>query len=426
MAQITRKRCAIYTRKSVDEGLDMEFNSLDAQRLACENFIASQEGQGWVCLPERYDDAGFSGGSMDRPALKRLLDDAQKGLVDIIVIYKLDRLSRSIADFAELSKKFDAWGVSFCSITQELNTSTSSGRMMVNILMTFAQFEREVIAERIRDKMCASRKRGQFVGGNVPFGYKNVNRHLVPDPETSKYIPEIFDYYAQCGTAKDVSRWMNSRGIPHHKGKPWIATYVYTILKNHTYLGEVFYKGEVYKGEQPALITREQWEKAQELIKNNTPVLTGQRRHQKLTPLQGLIRCGHCGSAMSPTYTKNHGRQYRYYVCAEDLKRDISTCPIKRLPAGDIERAVIEQLGVLLRSPTFITQVARILQTDVGSVMEVLEDVDGFWMDLFPVEQNRLMRLLIDYVNVYESGLEIKIKTSGMRGLIKEITNVQN
>ena len=148
MAQISRKRCAIYTRKSVDEGLDMEFNSLDAQRLACENFIASQEGQGWVCLPERYDDAGFSGGSMDRPALKRLLDDAQKGLVDIIVIYKLDRLSRSIADFAELSKKFDAWGTSFCSITQDFNTSTSSGRMMVNILMPTILFAHLLLMQK--------------------------------------------------------------------------------------------------------------------------------------------------------------------------------------------------------------------------------------------------------------------------------------
>lgn len=426
MAQMIRKRCAIYTRKSVDEGLDMEFNSLDAQRQACESYITSQEGIGWVCLPERYDDGGYSGGTMERPALKRLLEDAKKGLVDIIVIYKLDRLSRSIADFAELSKSFDEWGVSFCSITQELNTSTSSGRMMVNILMTFAQFEREVIAERIRDKMSASRKRGQWVGGNIPFGYIIENRHLVPNPETSKYVPEIFEYYSQCGSAKEVCHWLNNRGIPSATGKPWKPSYIYTLLSNHTYLGEVFYKGEVYKGEQQALLKRPLWDKAQELLQDNSPVKRGEKRERRMAPLRGILRCGHCGGAMVPAYTKNHGKQYMYYLCVADTKRDISTCPVKRLPAGDIEKAIIEQLGVLFRSPTFVTQVASILQDDVGSVMEALENVESFWEDLFPVERNRLMKLLIDHVDVYETGLELKIKTSGMRGLIKEITNVQD
>ena len=179
MQTIPKKRCAIYTRKSVEEGLDQEFNSLDAQREAGEAYIASQKANGWVCLPTRYDDGGYSGGNMKRPALQQLLADCEAGLVDIIVVYKIDRLSRSICDFADLSKKFDEWGTQFVAVTQEINTATSAGRMMLNILITFAQYEREVITERVRDKMAASRKKGKWVGGSVPMGYRVENKKLV-------------------------------------------------------------------------------------------------------------------------------------------------------------------------------------------------------------------------------------------------------
>lgn len=183
MQTIPKKRCAIYTRKSVEEGLDQEFNSLDAQREAGEAYIASQKANGWVCLPTRYDDGGYSGGNMKRPALQQLLADCEAGLVDIIVVYKIDRLSRSICDFADLSKKFDEWGTQFVAVTQEINTATSAGRMMLNILITFAQYEREVITERVRDKMAASRKKGKWVGGSVPMGYRVENKKLVVEPE---------------------------------------------------------------------------------------------------------------------------------------------------------------------------------------------------------------------------------------------------
>ena len=182
MQTIPKKRCAIYTRKSVEEGLDQEFNSLDAQREAGEAYIASQKANGWVCLPTRYDDGGYSGGNMKRPALQQLLADCEAGLVDIIVVYKIDRLSRSICDFADLSKKFDEWGTQFVAVTQEINTATSAGRMMLNILITFAQYEREVITERVRDKMAASRKKGKWVGGSVPMGYRVENKKLVVEP----------------------------------------------------------------------------------------------------------------------------------------------------------------------------------------------------------------------------------------------------
>ena len=339
---VQRKRCAIYTRKSVDEGLDMDFNSLDAQRLACENYIASQIANGWVALPERYDDGGVSGATLERPALKRLLADVAQGKVDIIVIYKIDRLTRSIGDFAELSRKFDESGIAFCSITQEINTSTSSGRMMLNILLTFAQFEREVIAERIRDKMSASRKRGQWVGGTVPFGYMSVDRRLVPDPEKAHVVPEIFDFFARGGSAKETAKWLNDRGILTRQGKQWLTSTIYRVLNNHTYNGQVFYRGEVYRGEQERLVSEEQWSRVQEILKENAPVPKGARGAASLryAPLRGLISCGHCDGAMSPTYTEKKDRKYAYYICIKDTKRDVSTCPIRRVAAGDMEKAV--------------------------------------------------------------------------------------
>lgn len=411
----------------MEEGLEMEFNSLDAQRLACENYIASQVANGWVALPERYDDGGISGGTLERPALKRLLSDAAQSRIDIIVIYKIDRLTRSIGDFAELSKKFDEWHIAFCSITQEINTSTSSGRMMLNILLTFAQFEREVIAERIRDKMSASRKRGQWVGGTIPFGYNNVDRHLVPDPETAPIVPEIFDFYSRCGSARETAKWLNGRGILTRQGKQWLTSAVYRLINNHTYNGEVFYKGEVYQGEQPRLVSEEQWGRVQEILTENASVPKGTKvMGLRYAPLRGLIHCGHCGGLMSPTYTRKRDYKYAYYICIKDTKRDISTCPIRRVAAGDMEKAVVEQVGVLFRSPTFVSQVARHLDDDITTVMEAMQDIDGFWKELFPIEQNRLLHLLIDRVTLYQDSMEIKVKTSGMRGLIKELSNVQN
>lgn len=421
-----KKRCAVYTRKSVEDGLEQEFNSLDAQRLAGENYIASQAANGWVCLPERYDDGGFSGGNLERPALQRLLKDAEAGLVDIIVIYKIDRLSRSLLDFSELTKKFDDWSVGFVAVTQEINTSTSSGRMMLNILMTFAQFERETIAERIRDKMSASRKRGKWVGGTIPFGYRVENKHLLPDPDRGHIVPEIFKRFCQCGSPRVVAAELNDKGIKTRQGKTWATSNVYRILNNHTYIGEVNYKGEIYPGEHQALIERELWNTVQELLKNNAPVERGKIGQSRYAPLKGLLRCGHCDSSMGPAYSKRRGKQYCYYICLKDTKRALSTCPVKRLAAGDIERAVVEQIGILFRTPSFVAMVANKLDEDVGAIMDVFRDIDGFWEELFPVERNRMFGLLIDHINVYEDGLEIKIKTAGMRGLINEVINVQD
>ena len=230
MPEIVKKRCAIYTRKSVEEGLEQEFNSLDAQREAGEAFILSQKANGWVCLPEHYDDGGYSGGNTNRPALQRLLDDCEAGKIDMIVVYKIDRLSRSICDFADLTKKFDEWGVQFSAVTQEINTATSAGRMMLNILITFAQYEREVITERVRDKMAASRKKGKWVGGSVPMGYKVENKHLVVVPAEADVIRKIFHRYVEIQSPKLIAMELNAQGIKTKQGKTWDKAHVYRIL----------------------------------------------------------------------------------------------------------------------------------------------------------------------------------------------------
>ena len=424
--QVTKKRCAIYTRKSVEDGLDMDFNSLDAQRLACENYISSQMYNGWTCLPEHYDDGGVSGGTLERPALKKLLADAEAGLIDIIVIYKIDRLSRSISDFADLSKKFDEWNISFCSVTQEINTSTSSGRMMLNILMTFAQYEREIIAERIKDKMAASRKQGKWVGGTVPYGYIAENRCLIPDPERADMVPKIFAYYLRCGSVFQVTDWLNEQGVRTKKGKAFTPDVIYRMLNNYTYRGEVNYKGTIYAGEHQRLVDDELWDGVQKTLyeQNRNKDKSHHSRRTINAPLKGLLRCGHCGGSLGATYAKKNGNAYTYYACISHIKHSKSRCPIKRLPAGDLEAVVIEQIGIVFRTPTFVAQVANQAGMDIQDVMNALSDLKGFWQDLFPIEQNRLLKLMIDYITVTENGLDIKVKTSGMRSLIKEIQNV--
>ena len=416
------KRCAIYTRKSVEEGLEMEFNSLDAQREACEAYITSQKPNGWVCLSKHYDDGGVSGGTLDRPALKELLDDAKNGKIDIIVIYKLDRLSRSICDFAELSKMFDEWGVSFVSVTQEINTSTSAGRMMLNILITFAQYEREVIAERIRDKMSASRKRGQWVGGTFPYGYHSENHRLVPIPELADNVVMMYDMFLREGSLSKVVHNLNRMGIKTKKDRPWTKCTLARLLENHTYVGEVFYKGEVYPGEHEALVSREVWDAVQELLKKH------RHGHQKGRPstiryalLTGLIRCGHCNGPMTPTSSKRWGRTHFYYNCFEDSKRETHQCPVRIVRGLDIEKAVVKQIGLLFSTTTFMSMVSTQSGVPIEEVKAAFKDIDSFWNELFQEERIRLLKLLVKSVIVKEDGISITIKTEGMRSLIKEL-----
>jgi site-specific DNA recombinase len=261
--KITPKvRCAIYTRKSSEEGLDMEFNSLDAQREACAAYILSQKPEGWVAVADRYDDGGISGGTLERPALKRLIADIEFGKVDVVVVYKIDRLSRSLMDFAKLVEVFERRGVTFVSVTQSFNTTTSMGRLTLNILLSFAQFEREVIGERIRDKVAASRRKGMWMGGYVPLGYRVENRKLLVNEEEAASVRLIFERFVKLGSIKLLMRELQAAGIRSRRGYMLDKGALYKLLNNRVYIGEAVHKGEAYPGEHEAIISADLWQRA--------------------------------------------------------------------------------------------------------------------------------------------------------------------
>jgi len=328
-------RCAIYTRKSTDEGLDQSFNSLDAQREACAAYILSQQHEGWQELPDRYDDGGFSGGSMDRPALAALLGDIRAGRIDTVVVYKVDRLTRSLADFAKIVELFEGQSVSFVSVTQQFNTTTSMGRLTLNVLLSFAQFEREVTAERIRDKIAASRKKGMWMGGGVPVGYCAEDRQLVVDEDQANLVRRIFALYLELGTVRAVQQVLDAEGIRtprrtskagrHHGGRPFSRGNLYLILGNPIYIGRVRHRGEVFEGRHKAIIDRETWSRVQKQLAEQArrPRDIGSGASQHL--LAGRL-FDEEGQPLYATQASKQGRRYRYYTSKALVERaDSST-----------------------------------------------------------------------------------------------------
>ena len=419
------KRCAIYTRKSHEEGLEQEFNSLDAQRLSAENYINSQQFNGWRLIEKRYDDGGFSGGNTERPALKELLADIKAGKIDVVVVYKIDRLSRSLIDFAELQTTFEKYNTSFVSVTQQIDTSGSTGRMMLNILMTFAQYEREIIAERIRDKMSATRRQGKYIGGVSPFGYKAENKHLQIQPEEAKAVKQVFRRYLETQSPKLIAQELNAEKLTTRQGKEWRISHIYRMLNARIYTGDIAYKGEVFKGEHEAIISREVWNEAQELLAENCPAKGKHRDHNgTLSLLKGIIRCGHCGGAMLPNHTTfRDGRHYYYYLCSQDLKRAKYQCPVHRIPGGDIEKLVMDEVAAIFKSEQFIEMLAKESGLNRDEIAARFSGVSGLWDTLFPLERKRLLQLMVEKVSVFQGHVELDIKTSGMKLLVKELEN---
>ena len=353
----TTIHCAIYTRKSTDEGLDQEFNSLDAQREAAEAYIASQRHEGWVCLPDQYDDGGFTGANTERPALQRLLSDIKEGGIDCVLVYKVDRLSRSLMDFARLMESFEAHGVSFCSVTQQFNSATSMGRLTLNILLSFAQFEREIISERTRDKIAAAKRKGKWVGGIPVLGYDIDPKggKLVVNDEEGARVRAMFQLYleheAMMPVVKELDRrawrtkeWTTKKKGNKRGGKPITKNVLYTMLNNVVYLGKVKYKEEIYDGEHESIIDFSIWKRVQDLLRENGRTGGVEVRNKYGALLRGLIRCVPCNSSMSHTYTKKGEKRYRYYVCTNAQKRGWDACPSKSLNAHEIETSVIEHI----------------------------------------------------------------------------------
>ena len=411
-------RCAVYTRKSTDEGLEKEFNSLDAQREAGEAYIKSQAHEGWVCLPTRYDDGGFTGGNVDRPALQRLLADIRAGQVDLIVLYKLDRLSRSLLDFAKLMEVFDEHRVAFVSITQLVNSATSMGRLMLNVLLSFAQFEREIIAERTRDKIAAARRKGKWSGGMPLLGY-DVDPHggkLLVNAAEAVRVRAIFELYLKHGALLPVvqelekrgwrtKRW-TTRGGTTRGGAAFTRTNLYHLLTRVAYIGRIQYKSEIHPGEHAAIVDVAVWERAQALLRQH-----GRRDPQRRSSnalLQRLLRCAGCGACMSPTFClKKATTRYRYYRCVGATKRGAKTCLAKALPAAAIEQFVLAQVRALLADPARLRQMHAELPppaaTDEGTAapaaMQLQRVADPAWERLPASEQAAIVGAWIDRID---------------------------
>ena len=359
-------RCAIYTRKSTEDGLEQEFNSLDAQREAAEAYIASQKGEGWTCQPDRYDDGGYTGGNMDRPAFKRLMADIEAGEVDCVVVYKVDRMSRSLLDFTRIMEILEKHGVSFVSVTQQFNTTSSMGRLTLNILLSFAQFEREIISERTRDKIAASRRKGKWSGGRPILGYDvgPGGGRLVVNEDEAVQVRAIFNLYLEhqslLSTVKqlDDRGWANKRWITKkgHEagGGPFHKHSLRGLLTNVLYVGKLTYKDEVHEGEHSALVDEDVFRRVQQLLKRNGSTGGRHVRNRFGAILKGLLRCVPCNSAMVPTQTAKNGRRYRYYVCSSAQRRGWHSCPSKSIPAQEIESFVIDQVRCIGKDPALV------------------------------------------------------------------------
>ena len=435
-------RCAIYGRKSVEERTATDFGSIAAQREACESFVKSQTSLGWTAIPTRYDDEGFTGANVDRPALARLLADIEAGNVDVVLVYKLDRLSRSIADFVRLMETFDRHGVSFVSVTQQFNTSTSVGRLTLNLLTVFAQFERETISERTRDKMRAARRRGKFTGGALLLGYDRApeGRRLVINEGEAERVRAIFDLYLELRSLTAVVQEVKQRGwttkswetkegrtVP---ARPVNRMYLAHLLKNPAYVGKVQIDGEAFPAEHAPIVEEAVFDAAQRLLGENARTGGRDVRNKHHMMLTGLIHCASCDRPMVPTYTKKRGRLFRYYVCRRTREEGWDACPTKSVPAVEIERLAVEQVRAVGRDPAVFEATleaararadgAEVDAQDLRHAFALWEDV---WAALTPREQARVMALLVEGV-AYDGATgsaALTFRPSGIRALAEEV-----
>src|SRR5271167_4330687 len=363
-------RCAIYTRKSSEEGLEQDFNSLHAQREACESFIRSQQGEGWRLIKTHYDDGGFSGGTMERPALLRLLEDIRQKLIDVVVVYKVDRLTRSLSDFVKMVEVFDAHGVSFVAVTQQFNTTTSMGRLTLNVLLSFAQFEREVIGERIRDKIAASKKKGMWMGGVPPLGYRVQDRKLVTVDSEAEIVRFIFRRYAELGSVRLLKAELEAQGRKSKSwtsaagrvigGKPFSRGALYLMLRNRTYRGEIVHKGQSHPGEHTPIIDHPLWDAVQMRLAGNTAERSSGTRTHQPSLLAGMLFDAE-GNRMTPSYAVKKGTRYRYYVSRPLITQDQrESSTALRIPAGEIEHLVTSRVRQWLLDPGAIYQSTRL------------------------------------------------------------------
>ncbi len=420
--------CAIYTRKSSEEGLEQSFNSLDAQREASEAFIASQRHEGWRAMPTRYDDGGYSGGSLERPALKRLLDDVAANKINVIVVYKVDRLTRSLADFAKIVEALDAKRVSFVSVTQQFNTTSSMGRLTLNILLSFAQFEREVTGERIRDKIAASKKKGMWMGGLVPLGYDLEGRKLVPNPKEAELVSKIFSFYLELGCVRKLAErldrektrskvWTTRTGA-RLGGVAFARGALYDLLRNRLYLGEIRHRDQWYPGEHEGIVPQSLWDRVQSQLNSNLRKRRNQVRERASSLLTGLVEDEH-GTRYTPSFTVRSGRRYRYYVSQGAIKNIASegTGPT-RVPAQELESRVIEKLLAFLKSDAEVFDGLSLLgeRPAVASrLVTAAKQLATRFVSLSSLDLRDLLASFLWRIILQENKIEIKIRGKELR-----------
>lgn len=441
-----RKRCAVYCRVSTDERLDQEFNSIDAQKEAGHAYIVSQRAEGWIPVADDYDDAGYSGGNVERPALKRLMSDIEKGQIDTVVVYKIDRLTRSLADFSKMVEVFELQKVSFVSVTQQFNTTTSMGRLMLNVLLSFAQFEREVTGERIRDKIAASKRKGMWMGGVPPLGYDVFNRLLKINETEAEIVRRLFREMLTNGSPTKIAARMTEEGITTkvwktQDGKVRVGSrigkhYLNKMLRNRIYLGEISHKGSWYKGVHEPIIDQSLWDAVHVILAKDGHCrsVDTKIRTRADALLRGLL-FNPAGERMYSNYAINKsGRKYLYYVSKSESKFGNKDKYYARIPAIDIEEAVVAQIKTILTSPESIMAVVHQVQATGGQVDEAttvlaMRRLSDVWDQLFPAERHRLVNLMIERIDLVHDGeihgFNVKWRELGWDELIGEFTQGQ-
>jgi DNA invertase Pin-like site-specific DNA recombinase len=424
-------RCAIYTRKSSEEGLDQSFNSLEAQREACESYIASQKHERWRGITTHYDDGGYSGGSMERPALRQLLADIDAGNVDTVVVYKVDRLTRSLADFAKIIERFDAGQVSFVSVTQQFNTTTSMGRLTLNVLLSFAQFEREVTGERIRDKIAASKRKGMWMGGIVPVGYDVRDRKLVVNADEAAQVRKLFRLYLELGCVAKLKTQLDRDGVKSKArlspsgtrsgGMSYSRGSLYCLLQNPIYLGKIQHRDATYAGEHDAIIPQELWDKVQDRLRANNKVRRSGSNSKSPSLLVGLLYDEE-GNRFTPSHAVKGGKRYRYYVSQAAIHhRPTSKIGPTRIPAQEIERVIWRRLQSLLSSPEQLLQAIGVASEDAATCKTLIvagKQLAKVWLAKPPIEQREFLSNAIGRIVVHETGLEMAIIQPALRGAL--------
>ena len=439
-----RKRCAVYCRVSSDERLDQEYNSIDAQKDAGHAYIASQRSEGWIPIADDYDDPGYSGGNTERPGLKRLMAEIERGQVDIVVVYKIDRLTRSLADFSKMVEVFERHQVSFVSVTQQFNTTTSMGRLMLNVLLSFAQFEREVTSERIRDKIAAAKRKGMWMGGVPPLGYDVDNRLLIINEAEAAVVRRIFKEMLTIGSPTQIAANLTAEGITTkawttQEGQARTGTridkkYLHKLLRNRIYLGELSLKGNWYPGAHPPIIERELWDQVHAVLARDGHERGVETKIRSRTDalLRGLLYAP-SGERMYPTYSRKNGRKYHYYVSKSEIRFGAPGKGFKRLPASEIETAVVAQIRTVLTSPESIAAVVQHIQQhqkvneariDEATIVMTMGRLNDVWEQLFPVERHRLANLMIERIDLVLAGemqgIRVKWRELGWNALIEE------